>query len=503
MPTPQEEIEEIKRLREINEIKFLRGQTAKPKADVNPASVPIGENVPIIGPLGRRLGEGFRAGIESLAGDETYGKAYDRIRAENDTVRNQYSDKYPVLDTASKVVGGIGGAPLIPVPGGASFLANAGRIGAAAGGELTDAKLRGVDDDLAEEAAVNAAGIQTSISAVPFVGKIAKPLAGPLAQGAQKVGQALENTAGMRALKHMYGNVDKAWELTPEKDRIPLGITALKTGIVRFGEKVGKSADRAKQVGKDAWNKVEGVFSGMDDLAKSEEGLGRISGEDIAQYIEAANDKIRPLKINEAVKKGLSEEAEQFRGMGSLPPAEAQAIKGEYKFRQLDPKTAQLGKDGTNIVNQGLAKAIKSGAAKSGVKGSEAFDEAYNLSGQAGNLQRFGKIQDKRMTKNRTVSLTDYLAGGAGGAAAAAITGDASDSTAAGLLLATANNLARKRGNSAAAAALYKASGIMKASPEKTAEILAGLRSGAIGGRIGQSIAHQLMIQNQRSEEGP
>lgn len=613
----------------------------------------IGESVPIVGPLGRRLGEGFRAGVESLAGDESYGQAYDRIRGQNEAKIRKAEEEHPVAETLKKVAGGVA----LPGIGGgmAGALGIGARVGGAAGTEYADSLLRQGDSNRARQGATLSGGIQAGLETVPLVKHVARPLAAPLASGVKKLGKAVEDTAGMRALKHIYGNVDKAWENTPEKEQIPLGLSALQNGIVRFGEKVGKGVERAKKVGKQSWRKVEETFGGMDELAKSEEGMTRIkpelkpsefgldlhkgkpsvdldenfslvqrnsnqikysksqqsqkdtwdvidkstnkpvgtffaeidktngpfirqanidnehagkgvgtkvydtlskhygglesdynstsdaaravykklgakelpdleaggrprqriepspagatSGPRIAANIREARKKIKDIPGNRAIKDRLTEEEAYYIGKGAMTPAETQALKSEYIFKRDDPRVAVLGKNGTNIVNQALAQEIKSTVKQSGVKGAEEFEKAYNTAGQSGQLARFGRINNKRMTKNRSpFSLTDYLSGGAAGAAAAAITQDPTDAGVTSFLAATANNLARNRGNSALAVSLLKLSKTLAASPEKTAQAIKALESGAIGGKMGPAIAHQIMLQTQaggRAEEAP
>lgn len=505
MPTREELIEQVKRKRLIEEVKRKRqaADLATQEQDAPLPNLPeeeddsfswltgggprIAERIPLVGPATRRLGEGFRAGIESTFGDETFGDAYDRIRAENDKEREQYAKKNPTADMLSNVAGGIGGIAL--GSGGSNALS---RLGSAVGIQYGDSLLRGDSSEEALDSAETAGNIQAGIEALPYVGKVVRPLARPLAAGAKRFGQRMENFAAGRALKHMYGNVDKAWEMTPEKDRIPLGTAALKHGIVRFGEKVGKSVDRAKDVGKGAWNQVEDIFSKMRGLPDD---TGKVDGWLIGNYIDDAAGKIDDIRINKGLKEGLAEEADQYRVMGQIDPGKAQGLKNQYRYRVLDPRTAALGKDGTNIVNQAFAKSIRDAAGKSGVPGADRFGEFYDLSGQAGQLAKYGKIMNKRLTKNRSISLTDYMAALGIGTASAGATGDLSVAILASILGGVGNRVMRTRGNSAVAASFYKASQALKNSPDNIGAILKGLEDGTIGGPAGRMAAQEFARQ--------
>lgn len=430
----------------------------------------VGQNIPVIGPLGQRLGEGFRAGLESTFGEEDFGQAYDRIRAENEAKDAKYARDYPALDTTSKVigalgVGGFGNAATIP-----------GRI--ATSGAITGVDTLAQTGDLMQSGkdAGLGAGVQAGVEALVPVAKAARPYI---------TSKGLEDIAGMRALKSIYGNVTKAWNETPEAQRIPMGLAALKNKIVGFGTTAGGAVDRATKVGKKNWKGVEDTFSKMDEA-----GVG-VSGDDIAEEISAATQKIPPIPKNQNIRNQMAEEGEYYAGK-TLTPSEAQALKRQYKFKMVDPSTHVLGQEGNTLVNQALAKSIRNSVAGSGLPNAGKFADDYELAGQIASMKRFGKINADRMTKNRSLSLTDYIGAlGVGG-----IVGGASENVGAGgtaaVLMAIANNMGRKRGSSAIAKTLYEAAQVMKKSPASSAKILDALERGELIGPMGAMIADEI-----------
>lgn len=455
--------------------------------DYLPVDPVLGE-APIIGPLGTMLGEGFRAGIEGTFGDESYGQAYDRIHAENAARTADYEKRHPVLEGVRKIGGGVAGG-LAFGPGGSSALT---RIGTTTGINAADEYLRSGKAEDAYNAGKLGAGIQTGVEMVPYVGRVAAPVLRPVARG-------LETVAAGRALKHMLGNYKRAWDTIPENQRRDMGLMALKEGIVRAGRSVGNAASRARDVARNAWSGVEDVWGRM-----AAEDAGLIPGSAVADKLDQKASEFLDLAGYDPVRKRMAKEASRLRPEplpeGEIGPAqermftpqELQARKNKFQYKEDRPMTVKLGQEGTNATNQAFGEAIKDAVAKSGVPGSENFEQLYQLSGKAGHLADWGAEQATHLKKNRFISPSDLFSGGMGAAVGASITGDPRDATASAILLGVANRLLRTRGNSTFASGLYQASKAIGSSPGQTIGILRGLETGVIGGPAGREAAAQI-----------
>lgn len=517
MPDPRaERMQRIKRLERMQRIKKLeavksgQGDIAADVGSVakNATSILRGpglaENIPVLGPLARRAGEGFRAVIEGGFGDETIPDAYTRIRSENDRERQQYAEEHPIADVSKKLLGGVGGAGALPVLGAgvSGALGVGGRIAGAVGTEAADATLRGLTEEEIKRAGSLSGGIQAGLEAVPLVGKFAGPLGRTLSKSAEKTAGVLDDAAGMRATKHALGNNARAWKnLGGEREAIAAGKQAIKDKTVKFARSPRFTEKAARKKTKESWGDVEKVFEKMGQAAEETAGGSLVKGADVADNIEATIRKLpaTPEGKREATK--LQNYADFFRDRAMILPEEAQKIKKSYKWSMKDPAMVELGFEGTNTLNRAFGDAIKKGARQSGVKGAEDFAENYSKYGQRAAIRDGAKEHALRLRKNRTFSLTDHLVGGSaagvGAGAGLALGGGYDDAALGGTLGAIANRMMRTRGNASIAVGLSQAAKALRSGTASSAQILKALESGALGGKVGIGIAHQIMLQSQ------
>jgi hypothetical protein len=333
MPTREEEIKEIQRLREIEEIKALRERPEAPK------DKSIGEAIKGAGKYAAETVAGLAAGAEqalpfSGALDKVGGATYAAQQSLFDLFRdkkNQKSfgehfqtgvdaiqkprqeamDKAPIASTVGQAAGAIGGGLAVPIPG-AGLKGVGGAAARIAGVAGMGALERGTsgegvfDVEAAKQAATVGSGIQAGIESLPVVGKVAGLVKEPATKLATKAGEYLQEIAATRAIKAAIGNNQKIYrDLGGTPERLgKLGEQALEEGVVSFGNKAGKIAEKAKGVSKEAWSKVEQVF------AQADEAGVKVDPRNIVDEILVKAQTIEPVGSGRKVVNQLLREAE-------------------------------------------------------------------------------------------------------------------------------------------------------------------------------------------------
>lgn len=456
----------------------------------------IGEGVPVLGPLARKAGEYFRAGVDTVTGEKPFSENLASVQGENTDRQAKFSKENPATDVARKIVGGIGGAGAVPIIGAGvpGLLGSIGRVASTTGLAAGDMKLRGGSNEQTKGAAAFGGGAQLALEAIPVAGKVLGPIARPLADAVEGLGGKISESGFGRATKSMLGNLKTNYKPIGNEARVAdAGEKALDAGIVKFGSKAGAMGRRAEKAAGEAWEKVEGVFKAADDAGV------KVTGAQIADKIRAKASKLERIRKNENLLNEMEAEASQFEAMGEMTLSRAQELKGNYDWKRDSNKlTSVLGKNGNNAINEAFGETIKDTVKGSSLPGAEEFVRNYQNSGLFGSLAKGAKATSEQQNRSRSpFSLTDTIVGSAGGTAAAVLTGDARDATVAGLVLAAANSLARTRGNSAMAVSLNNLGRVISASPDKLGRFYGVLTKAAEGGQASLAATHAALLQRE------
>ena len=116
---------------------------------------------------------------------------------------------------------------------------------------------------------------------------------------------------------------------------------------------------------------------------------------------------------NEGIYNKLMKQADAYEAMGQMPMAEAQRLKNQYKWSMKDPSSQSIGAEATNKLNRVLSDSMEDAVENSGgdLAGYQALKNKYHhITGAEESAEKLAS----RQAKNRTFSLTDYMAGGAG-----------------------------------------------------------------------------------------
>lgn len=235
--------------------------------------------------------------------------------------------------------------------------------------------------------------------------------------------------------------------------------------IVGFGTSVDKIRDRAAAASHAAWDRVEGVYKGIDSRLSN----AAISGLEIAQGIMNRARQIVPLPKNQAVIEKMREEAEWIAQHPEITLGKAQELKNNYLFKMADSRTHALGLDGNNGIRAAYEKAITNAVDKYGIAEEKAiYPIAKRLYGSMATAA--GAADDRAIANvsNRFISPSDYgvglmagmsemLEGGANRQAEGAITMIAT---------ALAHKILRERGSTAAAVSANSLAKLIEKHPQ-------------------------------------
>jgi hypothetical protein len=434
-------------------------------------------------------------------GDISFGDAYrtrrDVIRGRDDVAKVEN----PKAFTVGSVAGAVGtaltpaGAVLGPAKGG-SFAGNVARSvagGATAGAGLSNAdptsSPRGLSDfakDVATGGAVGGA-FQTGFG---LVGKTANALRP----------STLRSVANEKAVKAAGGMTKELRDLGPERVQ-ELGAKLLKDKVVTAFSSLEDVAERAAAAKEDAGQAIGAALKNVDDLVVTakqlidEGSFGAVEGggkEALKAQLDEAfqfnmtriGDRIEkeligpnannPLLRGELTKlKGI---ADDFRAVGTQTMQAGNVIKGTqgkvtnfnsdtvpqaFKREVYDVIKTELDDivAKTGSLEAGIAKA-KGGtavdAASRGQSASDAYQAAKKTYGAMARTEDMALKSAGREASNRTISLTDTIAGVAGGVSGGPLTG---------MALGAGNKMLRKYGDSVGAVALSKVAETLEKAP--------------------------------------
>ncbi len=295
-------------------------------ATVSPEGGPLAARIPLVGSAGQYLGEHFRAGVDYMTqgGDHSYESILADIQRKRMGEREQFVKEHPGADMARNVIGGLASVPLpMPGAGAAGALGVAERVAGTAGLSAADNYLQTSDTDKASQAATLGGGIQTGIEALPYIGRAAAPIAGPLADAgkwALKKGVSIFGGVAPQNVEYYLGNqaaVKGAKTLENLHDAVDTEIGKVNLGV-----------DQARYARQDAQEQLKNLQGSITDAFKGTQEkiaakvkdakdalqqsfVGRIQGlKQKAIPVEHADEIVGLLRNEKSVLGSLSEQAD-------------------------------------------------------------------------------------------------------------------------------------------------------------------------------------------------
>ena len=473
-----------------------------------------------------KLPEGWRgdleAGARGIANASTLGFS-DEISGAAQALKNAYNkgslsdlksdytkgrDEYRAREDAAWDDGGIGRKILYGAGAAVPTLASLGASLPAQG--VKQAAILGAKYGAAGAAGGGTGQGQTDLTKGEY-GQYAKDLAlggalggvigGGLQKGIEtlpKIPGALESFARARATKAAGGDSIKASRLV---DRMPGGKEAfgkdlLESGIVTGGRNRQQILDKAKEVEELAGGKIGDIVGQFDSLAKEKgfqpDTLKRILDRSKAEVSDPLENSPATRHLSDRFNKTYMDHLKDYvkvKDMGPRNPNDSSlGFKGLNQERRRLDKTAfsETGLDQPlndklqavrRIFNEELLKDAQQVAPKELL---DDYARQNRLYGVGTTAKKLTEEQIARGEKNRSISLTDYISGGASGAAGAAAMGPA------GLVMApaaiVANKVARERGNQILAGGADKLAKFLKGGTPRTIEQRMASEGGFIGG---------------------
>lgn len=336
-----------------------------------------------------------------------------------------------------------------------------------------------------------------------------------------KIPGALESFARSRATKAAGGDSAKAGRLV---DRMPGGKEAfgkdlLESGIVSGGKSRQQMLDKAREIEESSGKNIGDILGQFDSLAGKKgyksDALKRILERSKAEVLDPLNESPATQELADRVNNkylGRLEEYVKAKDMGPRSPNDSSlGFKGLQNERRLLDKTAfnETGLDKPlndklqavrRIFNEELLKDAEKVAPKELL---DDYARQNRLFGVSTTAKKLTEEQLARQAKNRSISLTDYISGGASGAAGAAAAGPV------GLVMAPAaiglNKLARERGNQMLAGGADKLAKFLKGGAPRSIEERMANEGGFVGKRPldKQTALNQKKIKAMIKENNP
>jgi hypothetical protein len=262
------------------------------------------------------------------------------------------------------------------------------------------------------------------------------------------------------------------------------GRDLLDKGIVTAGATVPEMRQRSKSLAETAGSAIGRTMKSFDEKI----GRPAVDRQTLVGEINAVADNLRKNPATVSLAKRLESSFLDPMAEWATQGREA-TLEEVWKIRsELDNLAyTESGIDkGINKQLQGVRKIIedrlKTTAAQNGIPADEiaAYTKNKRLYQVAKEAEATGKQKEIRMGANRSISLSDYITGGAGGVAGATIGGGVGG-VAGTVLGAMGNKIARERGPQMAAATLDKLSAMMRSDPELFQKIVSQfLRTGTV-----------------------
>ena len=313
-----------------------------------------------------------------------------------------------------------------------------------------------------------------------------------------KIPGALEEFARARATKAAGGDSIKASRLV---DRMPGGKDAfgkdlLDSGIISGGKTRQQILDKAKEVEEASGKNIGDIIGRFESLSKEKgiqpDTLKRILDRTQAEVSAPLENSPATRHLADRFNKTYMDHLKDYvrvKDMGPRNPNDSSlGFKGLNQERRRLDKTAfsETGLDQPlnkelqsvrRIFNDELLKDAEKVAPKELL---DDYARQNRLFGVGTTAKKLTQEQIGRQEKNRSISLTDYISGGASGAAGAAAMGPA------GLVMApaaiVANKIARERGNQLLAGGADKLAKFLRGGPPRSIEQRMASEGGFIGG---------------------
>lgn len=506
--------------------------------------LPIGANVPVLGPAVKKLAAMPAAAVAAMTGDKSFRENLDRLSAERDAEDAQFAEDHPTANAVSQLAGAAA-LPLPPVleaAEGAGPLARAGidaanagiRVGSNTAISAADAAARGHDPG---EAAKRAALVGGGLEAIGAG-------AGALARTGAKAGETLDAAGSLakelaeeKAFKAAVGNQGKAYNDAADRGLInERGRELLDEGTVGFADSARQIAAKAKVGAKKAGEGIGELLSSIDKASPAP----MVSGKTMADQLRTYAGEIGG-SGNKALVARLHEAADDLEARGQMTFADAQVEKDSWAWepgssvtkvasrrvkgiigQEMEDAIGRLGQPQVGAPTEAVAEApsqfgqmLQTGSggprmqpaadtsflkdaelAPEGALTPEQQQQVYqSLKSKYGTLKAATKdatVNANRYDKNNSFSLGDKAA--AFGAAALNPHGTMAK-MATGAVAGVANKLLRKRGTSAGAVSLDKIGDMLRATPEFFGKYAAPLLESLQRGDQSLAITHYLLSQ--------
>jgi hypothetical protein len=323
----------------------------------------------------------------------------------------------------------------------------------------------------------------------------------------------LKQVAGERAVKSVTGQnlkairnlrntgaADASGDALEQAGRHLLSVDEAGAPVVKAFRKSEDLLEPLKVKKADFGKKIGDVASEID-----KEMPNAVSGNRIAQKIREYAGNMAETESTKPVIKRLMREADNFEKRGNMSFAEAQKLKGSFKFKPQDSSTHTFGQDASNQLNSILRREMNDTAkliSDIAPDGSKLKDLTSNYVGYKGKYQTYKTLEEAAQKRadanlsNRFGSPTDYGAGGLGVLATIGSGGTALPAVLYGLAAGMANKLARERGSSTAAAGLNSLAKVLEKSPQSLQKFGKVITDAAQRGQGALVVTHSLLMKD-------
>jgi len=511
--SPEEEVAEINRLREIEEINQLRS-SAKPK----PIPPTIGETAMRMGSQGLTRGHAdeMTAGVGALydtaqaglglRGDIDLSDAYETrlkpIRKADEAAREANPKTAFVTELAGGLAPALVAGPAALAGGTARGVGLAMLGGAATGSGYSEAdNLGDYAKDVGLGAGLGAAGYGVAKAGGKAIGGGIDAVGDKASSMKDEIAEWLTKKADQQYAKTVTGHSKKALkELSRRSGGIEaFGRDARNEGLVKFGDTVDNVAERAGAKLEEAKGLLNSAYSQADSI--DGQAVDPLKIRDRILQIAADND----VAANQKAVDELLKHAEYFERLGAskggISLSEALKQKSGYKFTPNDPSAILSNKELQNklksAVGSEMVDAAEGLSARPGAEAvADQLKEGNRLYGiakpavKAAEDRKVGNLANNMLSpSDKGVGLGYLLSQGAD-----AVTSPVKMVT--GLALGAANNQIRTRSSSMAAVTADKVAELLKSAPEALGPYAKMLQSAQEKGARSLGVTHEILMKN-------